>query len=195
MGRVIKGWTAAAPAIVPAAEDVSLPPVPTPTVVEPDVQAAMAAARRDGFAAGHADAVARAAGLLADAEAEADCALEAAGDAALALASKMAEKIVGRAVALDPAVVSEIVAEALSGCRPGERSVRIRVHPDDLAAVEGRREWLEARANGVGIQFVADQTVGRYGCVIDTTRGRIDGRLQAQLTALEQAIRGEERDG
>ena len=186
MGHLIKNWAAAAaPVVSPAPE-----PAP-PALAAADVEAVLAAARREGFAAGHADAVARAAGLLADAEAEADRALEGAGDAALRLATKMAERIVGRAVALDPGVMAEIAAEALSGCRPGEPTVRIRVHPDDLAAVEARREWLESRAAGVRIELVADETAGRYGCVIDTGRGRIDGRLEAQIAALEAAVHGQ----
>jgi flagellar biosynthesis/type III secretory pathway protein FliH len=61
--------------------------------------------------------------------------------------------------------------------------------------VEARRAWLQARASGVRIELAADETAGRYGCVIDTARGRIDARLPAQLAALEQAVRGEERDG
>ncbi len=186
MGHVIKHWAMpAAPLAAPAPEP---PPVAAPEPAA--VEAALAAARREGFAAGHADAVARAAGFLADAEAEADRALEDAGDAALALASKMAERIVGRAVALDPGVMAEIVAEALSGCRPGETAVRIRVHPDDLAAVETRRDWLAARAGGLRIDLAADQAAGRYGCLIDTARGQIDGRLSAQLAALDAAVRG-----
>jgi flagellar biosynthesis/type III secretory pathway protein FliH len=186
MGHVIKSWATAAP---PAPQ--LTPPPSEADVRQPDLEAALADARREGFAAGHADAVARAAGLLADAEAEADRALEGAGDAALALASKMAERIVGRAVVLDPGVMAEIVAEALSACRPGEAAVRIRVHPDDLTAVEGRREWLASRAAGVRIVLAADPTVGRFGCVIDTARGRIDGRLEAQIAALEGAVRGD----
>jgi flagellar biosynthesis/type III secretory pathway protein FliH len=194
MGHVIKNWVDNRTGTLGG----SLQPPATTPLGEAQLRQRdddVEAARRDGFAAGHADAVARAAGLLADAEAEADRALEAASDAALALASKMAEKIIGRAVALEPGLVAEIVAEALSGCRQGEMTVRIRVHPDDLAAVEGRREWLAARASGVRIELAADEAVGRYGCVIDTARGRIDGRLTAQLAALEAAVRGEDRDG
>jgi len=190
MGHVIKSWAQGRETSAPVVAQ----PAP-PAIVQADVEAALADARRQGFAAGHADAIARAAGLLADAEAEADRALEEASDTALALASKMAEKIVGRAVALEPGVVAEIVAEALSACRPGEPTVRVRVHPDDLVAVEGRRDWLTARASGVRIELTGDEAVGRHGCVIDTARGRIDGRLTAQLAALEDAIRGEDRDG
>ena len=213
MGHLIKNWATTAPEdqtgtlsgfLEPPA---TTPNQPTPADLDGDpglgeaqllqrdtagVEAALAAARREGFAAGHADAVARAAGLLADAEAEAERALEGAADAALAPATKMAERIVGRAVTLDPTVMAEIAAEALSGCRTGEPSVRIRVHPEDLGPVEARREWLESRASGVRIQLAADETVGRYGCLIDTARGRIDGRLEAQIAALAAAARGED---
>jgi flagellar biosynthesis/type III secretory pathway protein FliH len=195
MGHVIKNWAAAAPAVVPPPDPPPATVPAAPPVTEAEVEAARAAARRDGFAAGYADAVARAAGLLADAEAEADRALETAGDAALALAGKMAEKILGRAVALEPSMMAEIAAQALAACRPGEPAVRIRVHPDDLPAVEARRDWLAARAPSVRIDLAADEAVGRYGCVIDTARGRIDGRLSAQLAALVRAVRGDDQPG
>jgi len=37
---------------------------------------------------------------------------------------------------------------------------------------------------------VADASVGRNGCVVETPVGRLDARLQTQLDALERALRG-----
>jgi flagellar biosynthesis/type III secretory pathway protein FliH len=66
--------------------------------------------------------------------------------------------------------------------------VRVRIHPDDLAAVEERRAALMARAPIVALELVADETVGRAGCVIETAQGRVDARLATQLAALERAL-------
>jgi flagellar biosynthesis/type III secretory pathway protein FliH len=102
----------------------------------------------------------------------------------------MAEKIVGRAVALSPETMADIAGEALAACRPGAGTVRVRVHPDDLPAVEARREALATRAPAAALELVADETVGRSGCVIETPQGRVDARLETQLAALERALAG-----
>jgi flagellar biosynthesis/type III secretory pathway protein FliH len=69
--------------------------------------------------------------------------------------------------------------------------VRLRLHPDDLVAVETRRTVLAARAPAAtAIELLADGSVGRHGCVIETAHGRIDARLETQLAALEQALTG-----
>jgi len=133
---------------------------------------------------------AEAAVLLVAARAEAERLLAAARPAAAVLAAKMAERIVGRAVNLDPAVMAEIAGEALAACRPRGGAVRLRAHPDDLAALAARREALLARLPAGTLELVADESVGRAGCIVDSPVGRIDARLDAQIAALERALGG-----
>jgi flagellar biosynthesis/type III secretory pathway protein FliH len=129
--------------------------------------------------------------LLVAARAAAQAERAAAKDAALVLARKMAEKIVGRAVELEPSVMGEIAAQALAASRAQGGQVVLRVHPDDCAAVEqARPNWLTKVASAADVRVVADATVGRHGCVVETPVGRLDARLQTQLDALEGALRG-----
>jgi flagellar biosynthesis/type III secretory pathway protein FliH len=158
--------------------------------VRAEAGAVREAARREGFESGRADGVAEAAVALAAARREAARLLEATAPAAIALAAKMAERIVGRAVALAPETMAEIAGQALAACRPGAGTVRVRIHPDDLPAVEARRAALEAGAPAATLELVADETVGRHGCVIETPQGRVDARLDTQLAALERALTG-----
>lgn len=160
-----------------------------------DASAVREAARREGFETGRADAVAEAAVALAAARAEAARLVAAAGPTAIALAAKMAEKIVGRAVALAPETMAEIAGQALAACRPGPGAVRVRIHPGDLPAVEARRAALEAGAPAAVLELVADEAVGRHGCVIETPQGRVDARLETQLAALERALTAGGRRG
>jgi flagellar biosynthesis/type III secretory pathway protein FliH len=128
--------------------------------------------------------------LLAGARATANAERAAMKDVALVLARKMAEKIVGRAVELDPSVMGDIAAQALSACRSRGGSVLLRVHPDDVAAVESARPMLLGRiAEAADVRVVVDASVGRLGCVVETPAGRLDARLQTQLDALERALR------
>jgi flagellar biosynthesis/type III secretory pathway protein FliH len=161
-----------------------------------EAKAAREAARREGLDAGRADGLAEAVVTLAAARTEAARLADLSKVAAIALATKMAEKIVGRAVALAPEVMAEIVGEALAVCRPGAGLVRLRLHPDDLAAVETRRATLIARAPvAAALELLADDTVGRHGCVIETPHGRVDARLESQLAALERALTAGVRGG
>jgi flagellar biosynthesis/type III secretory pathway protein FliH len=142
-------------------------------------------------AADRESALAEVTTLLVSARAAAEAERAAAKDAALVLARKMAEKIIGRAVALDPAVMGEIAGQALAASRVRGGAVVLRVHPDDWAAVERTRpEWLARIAAGANVRVVADESVGRHGCVVETPVGRLDARLETQLDALERALRG-----
>ncbi len=182
MGRIIKAPAESGPLIEEPPQD----PRQAAEVYE--------SARREGFAAGHAEGVAQAAVVLASARAEGERAWQSLTPAAIGLARQMAEKIVGRAVALDEGVTAEIAAEALSAVRPDLPAVRLRLNPEDLAAVEQRRDRLAARAPAMRIDLIADDAVARHGCVIDTPGGRVDARLETQLDALERAVRGEAGD-
>jgi flagellar biosynthesis/type III secretory pathway protein FliH len=149
----------------------------------------LAEARRRGLEEGRAEAAAELTGLLAAGRAEADAMLARVEPAALAIAARMAEKIVGRAVELDPTAMAAIAAEAVAACRTRDGLVQLRVHPDDLAAVEPARAALEGRlGGGATLELVADEGVERHGCVVDTPVGRVDARLATQLAALSRAL-------
>ena len=144
---------------------------------------------KQGREQGRAEAAAELTALLAEARVQAARAREASAPTAVTLALKMAEQIVGRAVTLAPELMAEIVGAALDACRPRGDWVRVRVHPDDTAAVTARRDALAARAPaGAALEIVSDETVGRHGCVIETALGRVDARLEAPLAALERAL-------
>jgi type III secretion protein L len=145
-----------------------------------------AEAQRQGREAGRADGLAELAALAAAARAAEEKRQEEARPVAVTLATKMAERIVGRAVDLAPEVMADIADAALASCRVRGGEVKLRLHPDDLAAASARREALAARAPAIA--FVADETVGRYGCVVETAHGRVDARLDVQLAALEGAL-------
>jgi flagellar assembly protein FliH len=175
MGRIVKGRGHVVPAAVMDARA--------------QADAIREDARRRGREEGRAEAAAELAGLLAAGRAEADAMLARIEPAALAIAARMAELIVGRAVALDPAVMAAIAGEAVAACRTREGLVQLRVHPDDLAAVEPARAALADRLGGAAtLELVADEAVERHGCIVDTPVGRVDAQLATQLAALGRAL-------
>jgi flagellar biosynthesis/type III secretory pathway protein FliH len=127
--------------------------------------------------------------ILLAARAGADAEWAAAKDAALILARKMAEKIIGHAIDLDSRVMADIAEQALNASRCRGASVVLRVHPEDLAALEhARLDWLSHKEAPSAVRFVPDETVGRYGCVVETPAGRVDARLENQLDVLERVL-------
>jgi flagellar assembly protein FliH len=112
-------------------------------------------------------------------------------DTALLLARKMAEKIVGHAVELDAQVMADISSQALLASRPRGSSIVLRVHPEDLAAaLKAGPRWPTREDAPAEVRMVADASVGRYGCVVETPVGRVDARLATQLDLLERVLGG-----
>ena len=121
---------------------------------------ARAQARQQGYEDGRATAAAELTETLARAALEAARvraraepeALRLAGPLAAKLAAKMTEKIVGRALDVEPALTADLVERALVASRARAGVVRLRVHPADLALLEGDetrrrlRAHLDARA-------------------------------------------------
>lgn len=129
--------------------------------------------------------------ILVAARVAADAEWAEARDAAPILARKMAEKIIGRAVELDAGVMGEIVEQALRACPGHANEIRLRVHPAELVALEQSRPgWFADEGARDVIRFVADETVGRHGCVVETAAGRVDARLVTQLGVLEGVLGG-----
>lgn len=136
---------------------------------------------------GREEALAEVTRLLVAARADAEAVRAEARDAAAVLARRMAEKIVGHAVEVAPALMGDIAAQALAASRARAGSVALRVHPEDLPAVEAARaRW---GSGALVVRLVADAGVGRHGCVVETPVGRVDARLASQLDALERALR------
>jgi flagellar biosynthesis/type III secretory pathway protein FliH len=163
-------------------------------------------ARQQGYQQGYDDgrdaAAATLTGTLADAALQAERARLRAEPAAMRLAaplaSKMTEKIIGHALAVAPALLIEIAAQALQASRARAGVIRLRVHPADLAVLgsdEARRRLRARLAVGAELSLVADASVGRHGCVVETASVRLDARLSTQLAALERALDAEDARG
>ena len=104
-------------------------------------------------------------------------------DRVIDLAVLLAERLVGEAIRVEPARVAELAASAIQEAR-GARRVRIEASPEDVPAL---REALGAVEQIADIQ--PDPMLHRGSLVVHTDLGRIDARLQPQLTRLAEALR------
>jgi flagellar assembly protein FliH len=149
----------------------------------------------EGLAAGREEAMATMTEILVRARQEAEELRQAAKDGTIPLARRMAERIVGRALELHPSLIADIANQALIASRARSGPVVLRVNPADLEVLETERPRLGTRLpSAVDLKLVADEKVGRGGCVIETAIARLDANLGRQLDALERAL-GERSGG
>lgn len=105
----------------------------------------------------------------------------------LQLAVKLAEKIIGGEIKQDEATRTEIVLNALRQTRQQEM-LTVRVNANDLPLLEQMREKIDNFGRAKFIDFIADQAVANGGCIIESSSGTIDARVETQLRILESAL-------
>jgi flagellar assembly protein FliH len=107
----------------------------------------------------------------------------------LHVALEVAEKIVHRRVKEDEDVAVTSVRQGVR--RAVERAhVTIRVHPEDLSAVQAHRtEWLELMGGAGVLEVLPDRRVAKGGAEIATPSGLIDARIETQLEEASRLAR------
>ncbi|MEP6901918.1 MAG: FliH/SctL family protein [Actinomycetota bacterium] len=105
----------------------------------------------------------------------------------LKLAVKLAEKIIGKEIQQDETSRAEIVLNALRHARQQEM-LTVRVNTADLSLLNEMRDKINSFGRAQFIDFVADQAVTFGGCIIESSSGTIDARLETQLRILENAL-------
>ncbi|HTY61000.1 MAG TPA: FliH/SctL family protein [Acidobacteriota bacterium] len=102
------------------------------------------------------------------------------------LALAVAKKIVHREIGVDREIVQTLVHVAL--CHVAEKSaVTICLHPEDYGYLMERREEL-AQSEGREISLLADKSIERGGCLIQTNCGDIDARVEEEFREVERSF-------
>lgn len=107
------------------------------------------------------------------------------------LATRIAEVVVGREISKSPQTVRSLVTRAVE-LVASKSDLELRVHPDDVAAVEGlfpdlARRWRDFKVTRV----IGDASVGRGGCVLRTTDGEIDAQVATVFEEICRALLAE----
>lgn len=109
----------------------------------------------------------------------------------LELAIAVAKKVLRRELMSDRQWVLRTLKEAIEKVTEGD-TVKIYLSPDDIDLVkEHQGELLEGVKGPRGVVLHADPGITPGGCFIETEFGHIDARLESQLEAIAQGLKGE----
>jgi flagellar biosynthesis/type III secretory pathway protein FliH len=144
--------------------------------------------REQARAEGRAEGRAEIAAMIARARRDIDRRVAAAELELRALAVRIAERILRRQLSLEPERVVDIARGALEDARSRHEMV-LRVHPDDVSAIERDKPGLLARLSvSAHVLVRADDAIERGGCIVETDVGTVDARLATQLAALRKVL-------
>ena len=102
------------------------------------------------------------------------------------LAVEVAKKIIHREISADPDIIQTLVRVALS--HVAEKSaVTVHLNPVDYNYLLEQRAEL-SQAEGRDISLLADKSVERGGCLIQTECGDIDARIEEKFREVEHAF-------
>ena len=104
--------------------------------------------------------------------------LKDAEDGAVELAFAALCRILGEQAPTREGVLA-MVERCAAGARAHEQ-VSVRLHPDDVALLDP----AEAHA----VRFVADAGIALGGCIVDSSTGSLDARLETQLARLAETL-------
>lgn len=107
------------------------------------------------------------------------------------LAMAVARQLVRRELRVDPGQVVATVRQAVSALPSSQRTVHVRLHPEDRALV---REALAVDGES-GWKLIADPVVERGGCVVETEVSRVDATIESRLNAVIAQVLGGDRSG
>jgi len=100
------------------------------------------------------------------------------------LAVAIARRIVRRELTIDPQAVAGLVKAAIEQLAAAER-IRVRVHPDDAAAV---RNSLAQAGRAESIEVTGDAALERGSAIFETEGGTLDASAETQAAEIERGL-------
>ena len=105
-----------------------------------------------------------------------------------ASAASLARQVLRSELAARPECVAAVAEQAIDALLLSARHIVLRVHPDDHALITGSSaEAIEAR----GARLVADATIGRGGCRVESDIGQVDATIDERWRRAVAALGSE----
>ncbi|MFF2482652.1 FliH/SctL family protein [Paenibacillus sp. NPDC058071] len=104
------------------------------------------------------------------------------------LSCAISEKVIGRQLADTPAISLELIGKSLSRRRE-QGVITLCVAPEHFAFVQAAREELNLAIDSQAeLQILPDAKVKDFGCVIRSSFGSVDARIDTQLTEIKREL-------
>lgn len=148
----------------------------------------------DGFIQGHAQATLEAqrqisdfiatqgeeaaqhfAHIFASAQAQLADAEQVMARGVLELSCELARQVLRQELSVQPQVLQPVIREALGLLAVESKSALIRLNPQDLEALD---EGLRAEFPGLSLTALADATLSRGGCLVESAGAVVDGTIE-----------------
>ncbi|MFD0698386.1 FliH/SctL family protein [Paenibacillus sp. GCM10027628] len=105
------------------------------------------------------------------------------------LSTSIAEKVIGRQLSINPEWVLDLVQKVLSRRRE-KGIITLCVTPSQFAYIQdAREELLTSIDSQAELEIIPDASVQDHGCVIRSSYGSIDARIDTQLKEIKSALR------
>ncbi|RUS46375.1 flagellar assembly protein FliH [Cohnella sp. AR92] len=104
------------------------------------------------------------------------------------LSSRIAEKVIASKIEETPELTIQLISRALAR-RKEQGVITLCVAPSQFAFLQAAKDELALGIDSQAeLQIIPDQTVGEGGCIIRTSFGSIDARIDTQLSAIRQEL-------
>ena len=109
---------------------------------------------------------------------------------AVRLAVAIASKVIRREVRMQPEITLTLAREALE-LAAGSPGVRLHLNPEDHQTLGTQvRAVIDSMSSLGGADVMADATISRGGCRVETRFGSIDQQFESQLKRIEEELLG-----
>lgn len=181
----------ARPAAFAVASTPGRPPVPLRPARPPDPPPGPSWAEVEGLRGELLQRVGHAVDVL---RLQSDRLAEQARSDALEIGFLVARRILETELQTSPEALFALVRGALK--RAGEsRRVAVRLHPDDVQAVEAAVASRDLVVGAAAVEVTADAALDRGDVVVETDFGTVDGRLKTRFDELHRAARAALEEG
>lgn len=117
--------------------------------------------------------------LVASAHAQLDAAEQVAARGMLELACELARQVLRHEISTNPNVLLPVIREALTPLLADSKSTVIKLHPLDLDMLQ---DVLRAEYPNLPLTLLADASLSRGGCLVQSAGTQIDGTLEKRWT-------------
>ncbi len=108
----------------------------------------------------------------------------------LQLSVDIAQKILAQEIQTQQYQIEPIVKEALQHAPP-RTDVVVHLHPDDYAQCEMARQ-AEKNGQSGGTTFLADPNINRAECILETSQGTVESRIETHLENIVEVFKDPE---